>query len=36
MTIGFEMADAADKLGFQASIRITTPSALGAHVVCSN
>ena len=36
MTIGFEMADAADKLGFQASIRITTPSALGAHVVSRN
>ena len=36
MTIGFEMADAADKLGYQASIRITTPSALGAHVVSRN
>ena len=33
MTIGFEMADAADKLGCPASVRITSPSALGAHVV---
>ncbi|MDE2861622.1 MAG: homoserine kinase [Chloroflexota bacterium] len=36
MTIGFEMADAADKLGYQATVRITSPSALGAHVVDCN
>ena len=36
MTIGFEMADAADKLGCPASLRITAPSALGAHVVSTN
>ncbi len=32
MTIGFEMADAADKLGCPASVRITKPTNLGTHV----
>jgi homoserine kinase len=33
MTIGFEMTNAADKLGFSGSLKITSPSSLGAHVV---
>ncbi|MDA0987648.1 MAG: homoserine kinase [Chloroflexi bacterium] len=33
MTIGLEMADAADKLGIPGSIKVTRPSSLGAHVV---
>ena len=33
MTIGFEMANAADKLGFSGSLKITRPSSLGAYVL---
>ena len=33
MTIGLEMADAADKLGFSGSLKITSPSPLGAHIL---
>jgi homoserine kinase len=33
MTIGFEMANAADKQGLSGNIKITSPSSLGAHVV---
>ncbi|MDP6102537.1 MAG: homoserine kinase [Dehalococcoidia bacterium] len=33
MTIGFEMADAADKLGLSGSVKVTSPSSLGAYVV---
>ena len=32
-TIGYEMANAADKLGFSGSIKIVRPSIRGAHVV---
>lgn len=32
VTIGMEMADAADKVGIGGSIKITKPSLLGAHV----
>jgi len=33
MTIGYEMINAADKLGFSGSLHVTCPSSLGAHVV---
>jgi homoserine kinase len=33
MTIGYEMANAADKVGFPGSLKITRPSSLGAHIV---
>ena len=33
LTIGCEMADAADKSGVDGTIRVTKPSPLGAHVV---
>ena len=32
-TIGYEMADAAMKSGVEGAIRVTNPTALGAHVV---
>lgn len=32
-TIGYEMADAADKSGITGEVKITTPSALGTHAV---
>ena len=33
LTIGCEMADAADKSGVDGTIRVTKPSPRGAHVV---
>jgi len=33
MTIGYEMVNAADKLGFSGSLKVTCPSSLGAHVI---
>ena len=33
MTIGYEMVNAADKLGFSGSLKVTFPSSLGAHVI---
>jgi len=33
-TIGYEMADAAMKSGVDGAIKVTRPTALGAHVVC--
>jgi homoserine kinase len=33
MTIGLEMANAADKLGIPGNIKVTRPSFLGAHVI---
>ena len=35
-TIGTEMFSAAEKAGIQGSIRVTTPSSLGAHVVTTS
>ena len=32
-TIGYEMADAAMKSGVDGAIKVTKPTALGAHVV---
>ena len=34
-TIGYEMADAAVKSGLDGEVRITRPTEMGAHVVCS-
>ena len=31
-TIGYEMADAASKSGISGEIKVTRPSAIGAHV----
>ena len=33
-TIGYEMADAAMKSGIEGAIKVTQPTALGAHIVC--
>jgi homoserine kinase len=33
MTIGFEMANAADKMGLSGNTTVTSPSSLGAHLV---
>ena len=33
MTIGYEMANAADKVGVSGDLRVTRPTTLGAHVV---
>ena len=33
MTIGYEMADAADKIGVSGTVRIASPTSMGAHVV---
>ena len=33
MTVGYEMINAADKVGISGDIRVTSPTTLGAHVV---
>ena len=33
MTIGYEMADAAEKSGVNGTVKVTTPSKIGAHVL---
>jgi homoserine kinase len=35
MTIGYEMADVADKIGIPGSLKVTKPSIMGAHVISS-
>ena len=33
LTVGYEMADAADKSGVPGDVKVTRPTARGAHVV---
>ena len=36
MTIGYEMADVADKIGIPGTLKVTKPSMLGSHVVAND
>ena len=36
MTIGYEMADVADKIGIPGTLKVTKPSMLGSHVVIND